>query len=351
MTQDKARKRAARQRAAETGESYTRAARLTAAARSTSPAHIEVVEPPESFDRRDLWHRWGVVERVGTGYRIIVVPFDTSALHLVRAEQYPLARVDYTTSESWEPASVELLPVAWERSDGRWIWAVNGWAVDDPGDIADAPARTAPAAEVQYEVRLFTASRDGWTWGVDYSGSHPTWETRAWCHTIEEAHIVAEAARRWRDGARRAQVWGPDPDRPGLRAKLTTMDAKPDRAPRPGRRFGTLPDEPRPVSPPPASPPAWYPDSDRSDRHEFHLRVWAYGMGWISAGWYCMRQLANVAAADLAVGADGHPFQYGDIWGPPRDDKDLPKRALMDVRPDRLLSEDWPPTLVMPAGL
>jgi len=73
--------------------------------------------------------------------------------------------------------------------------------------------------------------------------------------------------------------------------------------------------------------------------------------GWISAGWHSSRQMANVTASELCVGVglDVDPYLFGDIWGPPRNDDDLPKRALFDLVPDRLVDEPFGPTLVEPA--
>jgi len=325
-------KRDARARAAATGESYTRARRAVARDAGT---RVRVIEPAEPSSP-DPWHhwpeRWGIARRVGNEYVITVTGSMTEATAPGRDGLRLL--VDYTEPDTWEPRITEMPPAVWECA-GRWLWAATGWAVDDPGDIADMPARAADSL-APFEVRTFSLSRAG-TFGVDYSGSQPAWSRFAWCTTETQARRLAEACVRWdwADNCVRAQVWGPQPD--GGRAII--MTAKPPigaRPPRPAVPFGTIQGT-RPSSPPPAGGPVW-PDrraEPGEDRPDYHLRVWSPSGGWESAGWFTMRQTANVGACVLCVGAPGQPWPFGEIWGPDwQGHRSATGRVLADILPD-----------------
>jgi hypothetical protein len=333
-------KREARARAAATGESYTRARRAVACG---AGSRVRVIEPAEPSPP-DLWHhwgaqRWGIAERDGAGYTITVAGRQADAL--APELDGVRIRVDYTVPGTWEPAVAELPPAVWECA-GRWLWAATGWAVDDPGDIADMPARPASSLE-PFEVRTFDAGPASQTFGVDYIGSPPEWIRFAWCATEAQARRLAEACVRWADDVDhciRAQVWGPRPD--GDRAII--MTARPhagDRPRAPLAPFGAIQGT-RPTSPPPALAPVW-PDSrpgPGEDRPDYHLRVWSPGGGWEDAGWFTMRQHAAVAASVLCVGAPGQPWPFGEIWGPDwQEHHPEIGRVLTDLLPDRTNAE------------
>jgi hypothetical protein len=236
-------------------------------------------------------------------------------------------RVEYTAPGSWEPASAELLPVVWRRPDGRWIWAACGWAMDDPGDIVDAPPEQPPAPGLPYQVRTISlGSRDGEVWGSDYNGSHPVWRSTAWCATRSEADLVAAAQVRWRHAAHRAQVWGPGDTPDDRRRRLASWSAPEDRAAGQGMPYRQRPPGQRPDGPPPAIPP-----TAAAEGPDVHLRVWSPPTGWTTAGWYTSRQAAAVTAWRLQVGAPGAQWHWGDIWGP---DRHGPGRNLLDLLPD-----------------
>jgi hypothetical protein len=331
-------KRAARDRAAVTGEPYARARRIVA---GTADTRIRVIEP-DQLSSPDPWHhwpeRWGIARRIGAEYVITVTNGMTEAITPGRDGLRLL--VDYTEPDTWEPRIVQMPPAVWECA-GRWLWAATGWAVTDPGDIADMPGRLAPSL-APFEVRTFTLSRAGETFGVDYTGSPPMWTRFAWCTTETQARRLAEACVRWHraDNCVRAQVWGPRPD--GSRAIVTTISPPAgDRPRRPAIPFGTIQGT-RPDSPPPARAPIW-PDrrpGPGEDRPGYHLRVWSPDGGWESAGWFTMRQTANIGAGALCVGAEGQPWPFGEIWGPDwRGHRTETGRVLADLLPDRTTAE------------
>jgi hypothetical protein len=69
---------------------------------------------------------------------------------------------------------------------------VDGWVLDDPGDIADAPPSRHEAWTLRFEVRM--SSRDPRrTRGLDYAGSPPSRHTHGWCATEDQARRLATA--------------------------------------------------------------------------------------------------------------------------------------------------------------
>jgi hypothetical protein len=171
----------------------------------------------------------------------------------------------------------------------------------------------------------------------DYSGSQPDWYTLAWCSTLEDA---AEIARR--DMAYtghnhgRARIWGPSSTAPAGREVVLTVDPPlTPGPPLPHVPFGALPAIAHPASPAPAPEPTWADPAvvDPRRRPDYNLRVWNADDDWRTVAWSSCRQFAAIVAGLLCVGIDGHPWPYGEIWGPGWRPNDEP-RVLNDYEPD-----------------
>lgn len=300
------------------------------------------------------WGQFGLIERTTTGW--LITPADSGDAHNY-ARANPLVRVDYRDPEAGEPRVTELPPLVRAipgPSGVRWTWACNGWAVDEPGDVADLPAAPAPSTELPYEVRTFSLLRQG-MYPIDWVGSAPAWRTLAWCYELDVARALAEgAARRPRESVARAQVWGPADN--GERQALYSVDSTAElRASHPGHRtWGTLPAIPRPDAPPPTPEPAWDNGVPVTECPQFNARAWSPDTGWSTLLWASHRNKANIAAECLLIGVTEEPYPYGDVWGPNWTKKSVwiesereyvalnDKRdgyALMDYRPDESFAE------------
>jgi hypothetical protein len=325
MSANHDRRKAVRARMAATGEKYTEAARALAASdgepevwpilSGLPTVQVVPVEPPGDVYE---WGRYGLIERTTTGW-LITPSYSGEAWKYGR--ENPLVRVDYRDPVTWEPKVTELPPMA-KAIPGpngvRWTWACNGWAVDEPGDIADEAAKPAPSSELPYEVRAFSVINEGQVFPLDWFGSSPGWGTEAWCYTADVARALAEgAARRLRPASSvvRAQVWGPTANG---REVVFSVDSSPElRATHPGfRKFRTLPSMPRPVAPAPTPEPAWDTGVPANELPLFNVRAWSPDTGWSTLLWADSRSSAAVAADCLLVGQTEKPYPYGDAWGP-----------------------------------
>ncbi|SFW13271.1 hypothetical protein SAMN04489730_0150 [Amycolatopsis australiensis] len=334
MTANKRRKRDARAHAAKAGISHTRA--------SFAVRRRPVVQVASGMTIDEDFGLLGKVEQTDEGWLITPIR-NASAWTPLK----PLVPVEHPEPETWDPVVTELPPLAifgvhnppFQLAARCWTWAANGWAMNDPGEIADAPAVPAPAAELPYEVREFTVlDLDGVLSG-GWHGAVPHWRTVGWCADVDRAREVAAAGIRWKDGAvMRAQVWGPDPTDPARRSVLATVDPPAGERPdRPHRAFRTLPDLPRPKCAPPTPEPAW--TVDETDAPQYAVRSWRPGAGWQLMLWTSSRQAAAITAANLCIGIDDHPYPYGDIWGPGWRPGE-PPRVLMDLEPERVYGKE-----------
>lgn len=353
MTRDNhARRHAVRTYMTAHNVTYTQALRAiqnpeTTAAREDSPPVVErprvEVVSTEPIPQGQI-DGWGRIERIHDGWLITPVSYQN-------AIEYGLAhqvRVDHRDPIAGKPASVEL-PAVVRRQDasalgtatGQWTWAAKGWAVDEPGDIAEAPATPAPSAELPYQVRGFWCAGRHRMFLRDWNGSKPNWYTLAWCPTLADATEIAYRNMRHDTEDGRVSVWGPSPDNPTTRQVLLIIDppATPDSdLPRP--RPDWLPATPRPISPPPDPEPVWV-DSARidpsvvalADHPRYSLRAWNPTDGWRTIAWTHLPFQAAEIADILGIGVVGCLWFYGDICGPGENDDDDP-RVLRSHIPD-----------------
>lgn len=325
-----ARRRAIQKRMQDTREKWSAAARAVDAAaaerRQSEPelwptltglptVQVVDIEPPGDIHE---WGEYGRIERTTTGW--LITPDYTGVAETYGRENL-LVQVDYREPVTWEPRVTELPPLVRSlpgSGGNRWVWACNGWAVDEPGDIAEPAPAAVPSSELPYEVRTFDLVDRDKLYPLDWIGSSPYWDTLAWCHDLDVARaLAAGAARRQVDDIARAQVVGPAGT--GTRSVVFTIDSTAElRVTEPPHRgFGTLPSMPRPVAPPPTPEPVWdNAEMDDRDRPKYNIRAWSPNTGWSTLLWTDCRQYAAIAADCLLVGVTEHPYPYGDGWGP-----------------------------------
>lgn len=333
MSSNYARRRAIRKHMSETGENWTTAARAVDAAAEqrrrpapepevwpilTGLPTVQVADVEDDEDNLPSYARlprYGRIERTTTGW--LITPGAAESY----AREQPLVRVDYRDPETWEPRFTELPPVVRALpfpSGDRWVWACNGWAVDEPGDIAEPAVKASPSSELPYAVRTFELIRRDGVYPLDWIGSSPYWHTLAWCHDLDVALALAEgSARRKHANTARAQVVGPD--EAGGRKVLFSIDSTAElrATDPPSRPYGALPSMPRPVAPPPTHEPVWdNTEIDDRDRPRYNIRAWSPDTGWSTLLWTSCRQYAAIAARCLLVGVTEEPYPYGDGWGP-----------------------------------
>jgi hypothetical protein len=355
MTRDNhTRRRDVRAYMAKHGVTYTQALRAINAPTAPLepfPPHTclprVLVDPAEVNDKpQGQVDGWGRIERLHDNW--LITPTDYG--HAIQAGRTQLLRVDYRDPRTGEPAAVEVPAVVHRQytgrlgtATGRWVWAANGWAVDEPGEIADQAPTPAPSPELPYEVRAFSLINAHGTFPLDWNGSAPNWYTLAWCPTLQDAAEIARRAMAYTsiNHHGRIRVWGPSLDDPAERQVVLTVDPPATPGPTlPHLPFGKLPATPRPDSPAPESEPAWVDSSvvDPRDRPRYSLRVWNPADGWRGVSWSSCRQYAAIVAGLLCIGVDEHPWPYGEVWGPGWRHGDAP-RVMMDYEPDMTFQE------------
>ncbi len=255
----------------------------------------DFVPAPES--RYD--DRWGVGALVEDTYVITRHLHQRGAIDAARlAAPVPVTYRTVTGEERTD----HLLGLVWRPAE-RWVWAVNGWAVERPGDVASEPAIAPPDRSTPWEVRVW--SQPPGTFGVDYGGSAPHWSTLAWTDGLARAREIAEALLASDvDHDELAEVWGPD----GQGGQLLHAIR---RAPERRRRLPKPPRLPRgsdwPVEAAPAPP---------AGELGYELRVWRETAGWHTMARCTCRQFACIVASRLGVGDLGSPYRFGEVWGP-----------------------------------
>lgn len=200
------------------------------------------------------------------------------------------------------------------------MYAVNGWAVEQPGEVASQPPIPPPDSTTPWEVRLFWQPPG--TFGVDWGGSAPNWSTLAWTDSLALAREIAEAmlANDF-DHDELAQVWGPGgPDGQLLHAILRPPERRRPLPANPGRLH---PGAEWPIAAPPAPP---------TGELGYELRVWRQPGGWRTIARCTCRQYANIVASRLGVGSPGSPYRFGEVWGPASTGD--PRPVLCDYEPD-----------------
>jgi hypothetical protein len=161
MTRDNHhRRRAVRAHMAINHVTYTQALRAIDVGRTTSSSDTPLdFSPLADFPHITFSSHvgdddsWGRIERTDDGW--LITP--SGCNEACAAGRGQLVRVDYRDPRTGKPAVAELPPVVRRldadgflpqyrrrRPNGPWVWAATGWAVDEPGEIADRLPNPAP---------------------------------------------------------------------------------------------------------------------------------------------------------------------------------------------------------------
>lgn len=290
------------------------AGRITIVSRDRSKPSVCVADlrHPDSSAEPEHGRIYGFVRPSPRGFVVHQIGWAGQAERAADELVGPI-EIGYHDPEAGKDRSRQIRAIAACPHD-QWLWVETGWALDDPGRIADAHPLQQPAPELLYDVR--------WFWGPDryhygqegsYRAMMPHWKLLAWCASAEWAHRIAAAIKTFPSGVNDALAT--QVQRPSLTGREVAATYIPD------VHTG-------PALPPPVDPADWpaparevtqpitvFTNAGRPiPACELRVHTGEPGSSWQTVCWTLDWIAAERIAEDIGVGRPGTAWRFAEAW-------------------------------------